>query len=224
MRIGATFNDQASPQLRELAADVKRATPIAIAGGRGVANKLRDHFVLLDEKPNRLGGRRTHFWTGVRGSVQQPTPVAPGVAFVAITNEAIRQKVEGGKIRAGTRTPGAKRIPIPATPEAYGKSPREFANLQLRMFRKRDGTLGMALFALRGVASNITLKRHGKSYKAESENIGMVPMFWLVKEVNQLPTPNALPSQAELDAAAQLGAQEYADNLTARANKGAATP
>ena len=65
--------DQASPELRALSARVSNPIPGLKVAGRAVANLLRAHYRRKDQtEPNKLGGRRTHYWRAVAHSVHNP--------------------------------------------------------------------------------------------------------------------------------------------------------
>lgn len=208
--------DTMSPSLAGLVQDMRNATAAATAGGRGVANRLRDHFALLEQtNPNRRGFPRQHFWADVRGTVTQPRETAPGTVQADVTHLAIRQKVSGGEIKP---TPGHKYLTIPEHPDAYGRRARE---LNLRFGMAMDPELGVlrpALVAQRGTATLIERSTRGKKkFKAIGQEIALMPIYWLVKRVKQAPMPGALPSDQDLQAAALAGAEEWAAAITARA-------
>lgn len=221
MIITTQINDTSSPALRQLVLDVRNAQAIARAGGRGVANLLRDHFARLEESnPNRRGYARTHFWSKVRGTVNEPVEVNPNTVSVNITSTEIAQKVFGGEIKP---KPGHKYLTLPAHPDAYGRRAREFPGLHFGFAVNDGGFLAPALLGQRGVVTNIEQSTRGKKkFKATSTEIGETPLFWLVKRVRQTPMPGALPTEAALTRSATLGAEDWAANLTARANTAAA--
>jgi hypothetical protein len=218
--MAATFSfslrDGASPTLKLLINDVRNAAPAAKAAARGVANKLRDNFALLEtERPNRRGFPRQHFWSQVRKSVGNPVQEG-NAASVTVAHVAFRQKLEGGTIKPG---PGKEYLTIPEHPDAYGKRAREFSSLQFAFVEdpNNPGTVRPALVAPRAVSTLIQFGK--KKAKAVASELGVVPLYWLVREVKQAPTPGALPTDAEMLAAALSGADEWAKNVFARINK-----
>lgn len=103
---------------------VKRPRAMMAAVGREGANQLRKHFRQKDkDEPNRLGGKREHFWLKVMRSVQAPILSDGGTKVsISITHPVYAHKFLGGIISAKR----AKNLSIPQTPEAYGRSPRVF--------------------------------------------------------------------------------------------------
>lgn len=219
--MSATFSisirDGASPTLALLLNEVRNASLAAKAAARGVANKLKDHFAQMEsDRPNRWGYPRQHFWSQVRKSVGNPV-MEGDAATVTISHVAFRQKLEGGTIKPG---PGKKFLTIPATAEAYGKRAREFSGLQFAIVADpQSGRPRPALIAQRAVSTLISLGK--KKFKAVGSELGMLPLFWLVREVKQAPTPGALPSDGELQQAAISGAEEWGKNVIQRINGGA---
>jgi hypothetical protein len=214
--ISISFRDGASPTLAMLLNEVRNAPLAATAAARGVANRLRSHFLQLEgERPNKMGYPRQHFWSQVRKSVGNPV-MEGDFASVTISHLAFRQKLEGGTIKPG---PGKKYLTIPAAAETYGKRAREFSALQFAYVEapNNPGTVRPALIAQRAVSTLIALGTRGKKrFKAVASTLGMLPLYWLVREVKQAPTPGALPTDAELVAAALGGAEQWAQNVVKR--------
>lgn len=193
--------DSATPSLQALLRQVRGPAGLKVAA-RGLSNVARDHFDDLDRtRPNRLGGRRTHFWRAVRRSVQAPA-VRGSAGVVGINHVGIRQRIEGGVIRPVRR----KFLTIPARSEAYGRTAREFSNLHFEITDQ-----GPAL--VESLVTRIRLGRAGKNgqrgaVKSLGESGGAV-MFWLVRKVTQKPDPNALPSDAALADGAVQALRDY---------------
>ena len=210
-----SFRDQASPALQQLLADVRNTKPMLTAASRGLANLLRDHFAEMDAtRPNRMGWDRQHFWSDVRGTVQNPVIFADQ-ASVSIDHVAFRQKLEGGEIVPVH----GEFLTIPALDESYGKRAREFSDLKFGFAPDPEtGDLRPALVAQRGTATYIQRGPRAKKYKAVAEEVGLVALFWLVRRVVQAATPGALPTEEEMLAAALAGAEEWAAAIIAQPN------
>ena len=81
--------------------------------GRAVMNEVKRHlFEFGKANPNKLGGKRTHFY----GDAAKSTHVenVSGGSNVTVSHTGIRQRIKGGKITAG-RT--SKWLTIPIHPE-----------------------------------------------------------------------------------------------------------
>lgn len=218
--MSATFSfdlrDGASPTLKLLINEVRNVPAASKAAARGVANKLRDHFATLEtERPNKMGYPRQHFWSQIRKSVGNPVQEG-NAASVTVAHVAFRQKLEGGTIKPG---PGKEYLTIPAHPDAYGKRAREFSALQFAFAEdpNNPGTVRPALIAQRAISTLIQFGK--KKAKAVASELGVLPLYWLVREVKQAPTPGALPPDEELQQAAIGGADEWAKNVFARINQ-----
>lgn len=203
--IAIRINDQASPNLRALMNQVRGPVGLKVAS-RGVAVSLRDHFDTLDQNnPNKLGGRRIHFWRQVRRSVQ--TPIVRGdVGVIGINHVGIRQKIEGGEIRPVNR----KFLTIPARAEAYGKRAREL-NLNFAVTDRGPALVEPLVTRIRFRRT----KSGGTRMKAGDIEGGRV-MFWLVRRVVQRPFLGALPTERTMGEAAERALSGYISAQAAR--------
>lgn len=168
------LNDQAGlplAQMIEQAKPERAARVIAPAAN----NLFRTHlFRLNDERPNRLGGKRTNWF----GQVAKSTSATAEGATVKVNlaHVGIRQRVEGGTIRP---TNGRKFLTIPARSEAYGTRAKEHAFLVPIFFKSGGGALVEA----------------DRSDRGTRQETGGGVWFWLVKQVVQKPDPTVLPNR-----------------------------
>lgn len=151
---------------------LRRPRPWMAPLGRYGANRLRSHFQEKDKVPNKLGGRREHFWLKVKQATNNPHLNTPGnVATIGINHPAFAQKVHGGRIRAKR----GRLLTIPVDSEAYGRYVATFekeTGLKLIFIRQRD----KALLATRAANSKFLQVR-----------------YILTPYVDQDPDPTALP-------------------------------
>ncbi len=172
-------------------------------GGRGLVNVLREHFSRLDrERPNQLGGKRTHFWRQVAHSVQQPRTAGDKV-IVSINHVGAAQRLFGGSIVPVN----AKYLTIPARAEAHGKRAREFPDLEI-LWGKRGRPV--ALVQRQQTSVNYGRDKNKGVPKSGGERGGGV-FFWLVQEVTQRADPTVLPTDDELGNAAVAAMREFVD-------------
>lgn len=181
MRINVNVQDQAIQELLGLLED---PTPALLSAGNGVRALLQDHYFQKNEdEPNRQGFPRSNWWADVARSVEPPTVEGRAVK-IAITQSGLRQKIEGGRIRAKRH----KNLAIPVHPDAYG--------LLVRSFQRETG-IELALVIL------------GDSKFFAAEVGGKFTLFYyLTPEVNQDPWPGSLPPQNQIEKAARDGAAE----------------
>ncbi len=207
MTVNLQFDGVLSAQLNRLlrAADGGRIAKVA---GQSVTNLTRGHFEELQRtRPNRLGGRRTNFWAdALRGTSLQV--VDRTKAKVNIATIGVRQRLEGGVIRAGRSiNPKTGRptnyLAIPLTPDAYGKRPAERSDLDFQIVPG----IGPALVEARATEIRIRKKKDGtRSIRAVKSRTGIVPLYRLVRKVTQKADPTVLPSVSKMQAAATTGA------------------
>lgn len=204
MSLSVDINDQVTPLLKQVEGAV-RTDRMNAEVGRSVVNRVQAHFFKLDqERPNALGGKRTHFYSSAAKSTQ--FTASADQAVVSINELGIRQRLEGGPI-APVR---GKYLTIPAIAEAYGKRAREFSNLHL-IYRR-----GEPIALVEGQAT--TVKHGKKGYKATGAVGGKV-FFWLRKSVMQKADRGVLPS----DEAISSTASQAATNFLMRLLKGGAS-
>lgn len=188
-----TITDQAAPEIARLRGVISEGR-LGDAMGQGAANRIRAHLVELNgTRANKLGGRRTNFYTQAAKSTNLTSvDLSPPGFTVTVSKQGFRQRYEGGRIRAVN----AKLLTIPATAEAHGRRASEFPDLQLVVLGGRPALVRARQTRLRRVGG----RRPG--FRAASSTSGLEVLFWLKKEVNQRPDPSVLPTDAQIIAAA----------------------
>ena len=162
--------DEVTPHLRKLLKQTKANGPLGRVLGRAAGNVLKAHFRARNSKQsNKLGGKRTNFWSRVAQSVQT-AKMERAKIVVPINHPAINQKVFGGTIRARK----GKNISIPIHKDAHGKSPRVFSNLIFAISSRGNKLLGAKVAGV------------------------MIWYYVLKKSVTQSADPDALPTDAEV--------------------------
>ncbi len=187
--IRISTSDLAAPALRRLQQGLQPARLAPIVGRAG-RNAVREHLFGRDATPNRLGGRRTHYY----GQAARSTAftVEGGTVTIAVTQIGIRQRFYGGTIKPKT----AKYLTIPVNPAAHGKTAREFGDL-------------VFVFGAGGRPIALARKARGKRRFGEI-------MYLLLKSVTQQPDPSTLPSMPALASAIRPELDKYINLLTAR--------
>ena len=203
--IGIKIKSEELTALQERATKAGIADDVAAVGGRAVAGFLRDYLFNLDnERPNKMGGQRTHFFADAARSVQNPK-VSSGTASVSINNLGLAQRLLGGTITAGhgisSRTGQlTKYLAIPARAESYGKTPGEFDDLEFVPTRKG----GMLVQALQ---TQITRGKRKGDWSTTT--VGALAMYWLTPEVTQEADPTVLPGEKAMAGCATDAMEDY---------------
>lgn len=217
MKLNIGITETVSAKGQELLRSVSGEEPIR-AASRGVANETRDFYAGLEQtRPNKQGWPRQLFWAAVRRSVQNPTIASPTFATVSITEGRLEQRVRGGYIRPG---PGKKYLTLPAIPEAYGRRAREFHNLRFGFAENRYGNLAPAL--VEDSAQRVSFGRRRKDGTRKvipGEEVGGKAFYFLVQKVYQPPDPTTLPTEVQLQVAANYRLGQYVKQLEDRANR-----
>ena len=167
--------------------------------GRGLAGHLRAHYRQMNTKPNKLGGQRTNFWSGVASGVQNPVATGNGVE-VTISHPHILQKLYGGLIRPRN----VKNLAIPVKAESYGRSPRTFTDLAWLPSRM-SGPGGATGYLVQGM-KRVATRGKNKGKEVIVPKAGGSLLYVLRGAVYQEPTPGAIPPDADMvDAAVKAG-------------------
>jgi hypothetical protein len=195
---------KASTILAKLSSESARTQAAAAAGG-AVRRQISDYLAILDDqRPNRLGGKRTHFYANAARSVSYKAD--PTGATVSINSTGIAQRLHGGTIKPVN----AKFLTIPAISEAHGRRAGEFDFLQV-VFGKSGRPVALAERPNQEIRIE---RKRGKdlsaSYrtKAGPERGGKI-YFWLVESVTQQPDPSVLPSEDSIAQAARLALLQH---------------
>jgi hypothetical protein len=140
---------------------------------RSGQNFVRKHFTYLNStRANRLGGKRTNFYTqAARGTTAVSD--AQG-ATISVNQVGIRQRIFGGTILPKN----GKWLTIPARAEAHGRRAREFQDLKFAYAEDERGKARPALVR----------DSKDKNFWGEED-----VFFWLVPKVVQKPDPSVMP-------------------------------
>jgi hypothetical protein len=169
-----TVDIEGAPQaqiLLDAAGPLTQGESAAVAAE--VARLVQRHLRMRDDtNAHRYpeGGRRSHFW---RKAAQAVSFTAnPAEIAVTVAHQGVRLRYAGAP--QGIRPVNAKALAIPASGMAYGRSPREFSDLRLVVFKGK------------GKAALVRKPREG-------EALGEV-MFWLVRATKPIaPDRTVLP-------------------------------
>lgn len=186
--------------------------------GEGVAEALRIHFDRLDaERPNKLGGKRTHYWGQARDSVHsEPTDTG---AVVDVTQIGVRLHFYGGTV-----TPGkgisfvtgrqTRMLTIPADASAHGRRAAEFQNLEVLWGKNGPFALALAQGGgkIRGINKPVSDKPKAKTGVVHAfagvDGMQRRIMFWLVKSATIKPDKSVLPTDEAIEKAGLEAAKE----------------
>ena len=213
--------DTATPALRE----VERTFT-----GRADMHRATAHRLIRDTNhhvtrwglshPNKLGGRRTNYWSHIAAKINPADcleSVSDSAAVVALGGETmpgLMRAFGDVTIIPGTKTGGAKYIPIPARSEAYGLSPREIPGLVT--FWIGAGKIG-------GLAEGIPTQRTRNTSKGAKGSTYLRPgavMFWFKDQVVQPQDRSILPSDDEWSESVNEGAKDWLDAQLAKIKGG----
>lgn len=178
--------DPGITELRELFEPGPKRQAVDLRGGRAAMNFLRRYHAQLNQQggwenpalPTHGPGRkRSGFGQDMVRGWSSVEPLPDGVV-ITNTDSRLRQKVEGGTIRAKR----ASYLTIPIDPRAHARRVKEFeAAARTRVFRPR-----------------------GKDFLAFVEDGKLKVAYTLGKSVEQRPWPGALPPEDQI-AGAYIG-------------------
>lgn len=180
-------------KLAALAGKLERPTALYKIVEEQAKNQLKLHFRDRDTIPNKLGGRRSHYWQRIAESVSS-SQTGEGVV-ITIGDPTFRQKVFGGTI-SSSKGP----LAIPVNAEAVGIYAKDFTKYKL--FVVRNGAGSVAALAARTNPDSKTLE----------------VFYILVPSVTQAPDKDALPDMRLLELGLVERASSYVDRITKNPN------
>ena len=165
---------------------------------------VSQHFANLDAShANKMGGTRTHFYEKASEDVHSFADSDGGINIAVSEPIGLRQRIKGGPIDPVNQ----KALAIPAIPEAYGKSPREIANLVCVwptgydfgwLKESNEGAMHATAWDL-----ETRLPTRGKGLvksrgeKNTNRTNGNRVFYWLVSHVDQEGDPSIAPDENE---------------------------
>jgi hypothetical protein len=181
-------SDGFKAKIHKITGLAKNPREVMLSGGRAGANLLKRHFRKKNSaEPNKLGGRRSNFWTRVAESVSAPATEGDKTVVISVTDPRFAQKVFGGTIRAKR----ARNLTIPQTAEAYDRRASVF-----------ERETGLKLFFIRSGGKSALAAKIGNAVQVE---------YILKPEVEQQADPTALPPQDQLEEVVAAEAQRTLD-------------
>lgn len=181
--------DEITPDLRRILKNIQPGGALGKVLGRATANELKKHFRELNSKrPNKLGGKRSHFYNAVAASVQNPVSVSGGIS-VAISHPHIAQRLFGGTISPRKK----KALAIPVHASAYGVYARIYPGTLAFIPLRKGNTKGVLV-----EGEEKTTRKGGKRIVPKP---GGAIIYVLKGAVTQRPDPSVLPKPARIAAA-----------------------
>lgn len=186
--------DGVTPGLQAVRAALRSEQFMAVLGAEGV-RVLQRHFRERDRThANKLGGQRTHFWADAANSTHSE-PKENGFK-ISINKEGVRQRLEGGIIRAGTRTASAQFLTIPISPVSYGHRASEFPGLFL--VKTKKGAFLVQVGEEEGAKGEKKRGKDAGGYARKRTKAKFNFLFILRRFVNQGGDPTVLPEEGDL--------------------------
>jgi len=181
--ITVNVNDGASDAIAEFAAGLQPEALNGVVGETGV-RVYQDHLRTLErDRPNALGGSRTHFYANAARATNW-RPVEGGV-MISINHLGMAQRYYGGVIKPVRK----KYLTEPAIAEAHGKTAAEFPDLVL-VFGRGGEPYALARRDNRALDRGAASGNGGAIGQRKPEIV-----FWLKKSVSQKPDPSVLPAE-----------------------------
>lgn len=139
--------------------------------GRAVLNLVKAHLVGRDQMPNRLGGKRTHFYRKAAQSAHEDHTDTEATVTISATGFSLH-------LYGGTVIPVNRRaLTIPIAPEAHGRRVSDFPGAFLCKIK------GKAFIAV-------------KTGKGKREGLHL--LFALVRSASIRADPSVLPADADM--------------------------
>ena len=211
------ITDAASPTIQALRATVENRTLLNQAAADALADGIKDHFQELENGPHAsasaLGAEPTGFWARMQAGTVARADDRSGT--VAMPREVAQRRFGGDLKPTGGRT----YITIAAIAAAYGKVAADFPDLHFGFARNTFGVMQPAMVqddvqAPKKTGKNRTHTAIGAAADGTlAERTHQIAYFWLTTEVHQNPDPDALPSDAVMQAYAEHGVGEMIESI-----------
>ncbi len=183
-----------------------------LAGYEG-QRTVREHLQgLEDTRANKMGGRRSHYYSSARRATEyrvEGEAIVIGIAQVGMKLHYYGGTVEAGKGTSYATGQPTKYLTIPASPEAYGKSVSDFPDLVV-LWGKGGKPIGLAIGEEATGSLYRAVTRGPMLTKKSKLKPGQV-MFWLKQSVTMQADPSVLPTMETLG-----------DNISDRLSKASA--
>ncbi len=199
--------DTASPAVLALQTQL---SPARLSAAVGPAVMLLTTRHLRANGTNRRGWPTTNFWSRAAKATSW-TGTGEGVV-VSINQQGVRQRWKGGRISPVH----ARALTIPISPEAYGKTAKDFPGAFLLKTKKG------AFIVQRGEEISKTGKvraARGKGFASKRVVAHLEFLFVLKSSVNQKPDPSVIPSMDDYGATAIRAIRERVATLTQRGGR-----
>lgn len=207
------LSDGATPVVRGVLGQlpIERTGPVA---GRAASNLIRQHLVARNSThPNKLGGKRTQFWSRAARSIAQEA-TADG-ARISINQVGLRLQLMGGTVRP---KPGKRYLTLPAVPEAHAMLAGEFDDLEFAMVPDpKTKRMRPALVRARRSEIEIRKTRTGPKVAHVASTLGNDVVYWLIRKAVIKPHPDVLPTRDAIQAEASRAVQSFVLRQLARA-------
>lgn len=182
--------DDVTPSLKKLMRTVRPDGALGKVLGRAASEELRKFYRELNTKrPNKLGGKRSHFYSRVAEAVQQGQPYAGGIK-VRISHPHLALRLYGGTI-----TPRkSKSLAVPAHSSAVGYYARIYPGTLAFIPLRRGNTKGVLV-----EGEEVTITRgKNKGGKRKRPKPGGALIYVLMGAVKQSKDPSVLPQGSRM--------------------------
>jgi len=191
--VTVTGSDEARKLLASVG-DAMESPGVMRAMETALKTAVQENFLVLNQKPNKLGGERTNYWALAADATTSSVNGLSGVVECARIGVALH--LHGGTVKPTGRISEVTGKPIrlltiPVTAAAHGKT--------VAMLR----ALGINLYRAGG-----SLYRHpGQAAKVDPDTDQK--FFALARQANIKANPSVLPAEPELAEAAAEAARDY---------------
>lgn len=183
--------DLSLPQLERMERVLADRLSLDKAAAQGALPEFQGRIREMASGNRNPFGERSTFWNMMLAGTKAGADGGGG--FVRMPR-AVGLRYHGGRVVPKK----AKMLAIPARSEAYGKSPRQFADLRFIPTKRGGGML------IQNPQTMIVRKKNGRGKGSVKETVEMGGgvMFWLVKSAyisadqSVLPTPEAITGAA----------------------------
>lgn len=217
MSLHVKLNDETSKALAGFTAELT-GSQIQNTAGKAASNLTKARFAVLEEeRPNKMGWPRVHFWANASRATSWQPSGTEGIV-VAVSAIGVGLQYHGGTVKPVGINPRTGKpiqyLTIPAVAAAYGHTAGDFNNLVVKFGKGRKPIALQE--AARTEVSFGKRRKDGTIPVTRGKSVGGRVFFWLVKSVTLKGDKSIIPTPDQYSIAIRVALNSQLNLVRAR--------